>query len=128
MSTLTKPVNVFATTAAFVEPRAGATGDVLEHVTTVRAAAAPRRSRPADASASTEQLLGQRDRLGPAHPDGAVLRARAIEMNLPMASRLARRYAGRGEVLEDLTQVAAVALINAVDRYDPSRHIPFNGF
>ena len=40
---------------------------------------------------------------------------------LPFASRMARRYAGRGEPLEDLQQVAGIGLINAVDRYDPDR-------
>ena len=77
---------------------------------------------------STEELLCQRDRLPAEHPDRAKLRARAIETNLPMANRLARRYAGRGELLDDLAQVAAIALINAVDRYDPSRQVPFAGF
>ena len=40
---------------------------------------------------------------------------------LPLAGRLAHRYVGRGEPFEDLQQVARVALINAVDRYDPGR-------
>ena len=40
---------------------------------------------------------------------------------LPFASRMARRYAGRGEPLEDLQQVARIGLVNAVDRYDPRR-------
>ncbi len=88
----------------------------------------PRQRSTVHTSPSTEELLRQRDRLPAAHPDGTVLRARAIELNLPMARRLARRYAGRGELLDDLAQVAAVALINAVDRYDPSRQVPFAGF
>lgn len=87
-----------------------------------------RRGQPVEASVSTEELLCQRDRLPAEHPDRARLRARAIEQNLPMAGHLARRYAGRGERLEDLTQVAAVALIDAVDRYDPARQVPFAGF
>jgi len=45
-----------------------------------------------------------------------------------MARQLARRYTGRGELLDDLAQVAAVALINAVDRYDPGRQVPFAAF
>jgi hypothetical protein len=67
----------------------------------------PRRGQPFAVSASTEELLGQRDDLPANHPDRAKLRARAIEMNLPLARRLARRYAGRGEHLDDLSQVAA---------------------
>jgi RNA polymerase sigma-B factor len=113
---------------ARAEPLAPVARDPRQRYTTVRAAVAPRRSRPVDAEANTEELLRERDRLPAAHPDGARLRARAIEMNLPMARRLARRYAGRGELLDDLVQVAAVALINAVDRYDPSRQVPFAGF
>jgi RNA polymerase sigma-B factor len=40
---------------------------------------------------------------------------------LPFASRLARRYRGRGEPLEDLEQVARLGLVKAIDRYDPAR-------
>ncbi|MFH9118628.1 sigma factor [Streptomyces globisporus] len=39
---------------------------------------------------------------------------------LPVAHRLALRYRDRGETLEDLRQVAALGLVNAVDRYDPA--------
>jgi RNA polymerase sigma-B factor len=79
-------------------------------------------------ASSTEDLQCQREVLPADHPDRAKLRARAIEMNMPLARRLARRYAGRGEPLDDLSQVAALALIKAVDRYDPHRQIPFAGF
>ncbi|GAA4456075.1 SigB/SigF/SigG family RNA polymerase sigma factor [Phytohabitans houttuyneae] len=78
-----------------------------------------------EAEQTTEQVLIRRDALPAGHPHRATLRAKAIEENLPMARRLARRYAGRGEVLDDLAQVAAVALIRAVDRYDTSREVPF---
>lgn len=40
---------------------------------------------------------------------------------LPLADRIARIYAGRGEPLEDLCQVASVGLIKAVDAYSPER-------
>jgi RNA polymerase sigma-B factor len=84
--------------------------------------------RPVVVASSTEALLCQREVLPADHPDRAKLRARAIEMNMPLARRLARRYAGRGEPLDDLSQVAALALIKAVDRFDPHRQIPFAGF
>ena len=38
---------------------------------------------------------------------------------LPLAHRLASRYRNSGEPMDDLQQVAASALINSVDRYDP---------
>jgi RNA polymerase sigma-B factor len=40
---------------------------------------------------------------------------------LPFANRMANRYGGRGEPLDDLRQVARVGLINAVDRFNPER-------
>jgi RNA polymerase sigma-B factor len=49
------------------------------------------------------------------------LRRRLIEANLPLAWFVARRFVKRGEPPEDLRQVAMVALILAVDRYDPDR-------
>jgi len=51
----------------------------------------------------------------------AVLRERFTRRCLPFASRLARRYRGRGEPLEDLEQVAKLGLVKAIDRYDPDR-------
>jgi RNA polymerase sigma-B factor len=49
------------------------------------------------------------------------LRDELICSCMPFASRLARKYAGRGEPAEDLEQVARLGLVNAVDRYDPGR-------
>ncbi|BFU44153.1 SigB/SigF/SigG family RNA polymerase sigma factor [Krasilnikovia sp. MM14-A1004] len=49
------------------------------------------------------------------------LREELIAACLPFAGRLARRYRGRGEPLEDLTQVARLGLVKAIDRYDPRR-------
>ena len=49
------------------------------------------------------------------------LREELIHRCMPFAGRLARRYSGRGELVEDLEQVARVGLVNAVDRYDPDR-------
>ena len=40
---------------------------------------------------------------------------------VPFADRMARRYGGRPEPIEDLEQVARLGLIKAVDRYDPGR-------
>lgn len=46
----------------------------------------------------------------------------------PLAEYLARRFQGRGEPLEDLAQVASLALIKAVDRFDLSREIKFSTY
>jgi RNA polymerase sigma-B factor len=45
-----------------------------------------------------------------------------------LAAHLAVKFAERGEPLEDLIQVAQIGLINAVDRYDPTRGIEFSTF
>lgn len=58
----------------------------------------------------------------------ARMRDEVICANLPFARRLARRFTGRGEALDDLVQVATIGLIKAVDRFDPQRGIPFASF
>lgn len=39
----------------------------------------------------------------------------------PLASNLARRYANRGEPIDDLRQVALLGLVHAIDNYEPDR-------
>ncbi len=51
-----------------------------------------------------------------------------IESHLPLVRSIARRYAGRGENLDDLVQVGALGLIRASDRFDPGRGIAFATF
>jgi RNA polymerase sigma-B factor len=57
-----------------------------------------------------------------------VLRAAIIEDHLPLARRVALRYAGGSESLDDLFQVASLGLIKAVDRYDPARGTAFSSY
>lgn len=44
-----------------------------------------------------------------------------VELNLCVAESVARRYARRGEPLDDLVQVACVGLTKAVRKFDPDR-------
>lgn len=50
-----------------------------------------------------------------------------IETYLPLVRALARRFAWRGEPLDDLIQAGCIGLIHAVDRYDPARG-PFEAY
>lgn len=74
--------------------------------------------RPADDAALFRRWLSRRD------PDD---HAALVERFLPLAHHLALRYRTGGE-REDLLQVAAVGLLNAIDRYDPDRGIAFTSF
>jgi RNA polymerase sigma-B factor len=51
-----------------------------------------------------------------------------IERMMPLVRSLARRYANRGEPLDDLEQVGYVGLIKAVDRFDLDRELRFSTF
>jgi RNA polymerase sigma-B factor len=50
-----------------------------------------------------------------------------VERMLPLARHLAHRY-GSGSEREDVEQVANLALVKAIDRFDPGRGIAFTSF
>jgi RNA polymerase sigma-B factor len=50
-------------------------------------------------------------------------REELVQRHLPLVRSLARRYAGRGESLEDIEQVGAIGLLKAIDRYDLEREV-----
>mgnify|MGYP000993625469 CR=1 FL=1 len=56
------------------------------------------------------------------------LRNKLVEAHLYIASIVARRFARRGVDFDDLYQVASLALIKAVERYDPDRGVKFVSF
>jgi RNA polymerase sigma-B factor len=57
--------------------------------------------------------------------EDASARDELVTRMLPLARSLARRYAGKGEPLDDLEQVACLGLIKAVDRFDLDRDVRF---
>ncbi|WP_203707973.1 sigma-70 family RNA polymerase sigma factor, partial [Asanoa iriomotensis] len=77
---------------------------------------------------SATELLAALAAMPAGHPSRAALRDRTIEAWLPLANHLAHRYGGRGEPTDDLLQTAAVGLIKAVDKFDPSRGVDFAGY
>lgn len=62
------------------------------------------------------------------HPDRTRIRERVIELYVPLAEYLARRFRNRGEPYDDLSQVAVVGLIKSVDGYDAGRGVEFASY
>jgi RNA polymerase sigma-B factor len=61
--------------------------------------------------------------------DGDVrAREQLVERFLPLARKLARRFQGAQEPMEDLVQVASLALVKAIDRFETSRGVTFQSF
>ncbi len=56
------------------------------------------------------------------------LRDRLVEAHLPLARQLARRFASRGEPLDDLVQAASIGLIKAINGYDPDLGFEFAAY
>lgn len=64
----------------------------------------------------------------PSDPAWQELRNRIVAEHLPVAEHIARRFRNRGQPDEDLRQVAVLGLIQAVDRFDPTRGSDFLAF
>jgi RNA polymerase sigma-B factor len=71
------------------------------------------------------ELLAEIGRRKPDDPERARIRDKAIAAYTPLARRVAVRFQKRGEELDDLTQVALIGLIKAVDRFDTDRGVHF---
>ena len=56
------------------------------------------------------------------------LRDELISEHLGLAIALARRFAGRGEAVDDLEQIATLGLLKAVERFEPERGLAFSTF
>ena len=55
-------------------------------------------------------------------------RERIVARCLPLADHVARHFGRRGESLDDLTQVARLGLMNAINRFDPAKGPSFIGY
>ncbi|GAA2572218.1 MULTISPECIES: RNA polymerase sigma factor SigF [Streptomyces] len=87
----------------------------------------PTKPHPHDDAPDTAGDFARLARL-PEGPERKMLRDELVEAWLPMAERIAVRFRGRGEALEDLYQVAALGLVKAVDHYDPARGNAFEAY
>jgi RNA polymerase sigma-B factor len=67
---------------------------------------------------------GDRQLLRDYHEGGdRAAREQLIERYMPLVRSLARRYAYRGEQLDDLIQIGSIGLIKAIDRFDLARGV-----
>ncbi|MFG1773744.1 SigB/SigF/SigG family RNA polymerase sigma factor [Nocardia salmonicida] len=76
----------------------------------------------------TEPLFVHLALTDPNSPEHDTLRDQIIEICLPLAEHIARKYTGRGEAFDDLLQTARLGVVMAVDRYDVTSGSPFLGF
>src|SRR5215218_1135414 len=83
-----------------------------------------REPRAGEPRADRERMLLRR------YHDRGDTRARdqLAEEMLPLARALAGRYAGRGEPLDDLVQVACVGIMKAIEGFDLSRDVRFSSY
>ncbi len=56
------------------------------------------------------------------------IRNQLVNAHIGLAEFLAKRFSHRGEPTEDLVQVASLALVKAVERFDPHRQLEFTTF
>ncbi|MGA8745951.1 MAG: SigB/SigF/SigG family RNA polymerase sigma factor [Solirubrobacterales bacterium] len=56
------------------------------------------------------------------------MREELVRRYLPFANSLTQRYRGVNESFDDLQQVANLALVKAIDRFEPARGTPFTAF
>lgn len=81
----------------------------------------PRRDRARTLFAALQELE-------PGRPEYHRVRAELVKLHLPLVRYFARRYAGRGEPLDDLVQVGSIGLIKAIDRFEPARGLEFTTY
>jgi len=87
----------------------------------------PQQSRTRETDAQAKALLSLLSDL-PGGTDRERVRARLIELYMPLAESLARRFRNRGEHFDDLVQVANLGLIKSVDGFDPNRGAAFTSY
>jgi RNA polymerase sigma-B factor len=77
---------------------------------------------------NSERIREEREAFARLHAGDPGARDELVERHLPLVRHLARRFAGGAESMEDLEQVGAIGLLNAIDRYDPASGNAFSSF
>src|SRR5919205_4179979 len=82
-----------------------------------------------DSVAGAARAAREQELLRRIHEHGDMrARDQLAEEMLPLARALAGRYAGRGEPLDDLVQVACVGIMKAIEGFDLERDVRFSSY
>src|SRR3954467_8977892 len=82
-----------------------------------------------DGVAGAARALREQELLRRIHKQGdRGAREQLAEEMLPLARSLAARYAGRGEPMDDLVQVACIGMMKAIDGFDLGREVRFSSY
>ena len=104
-----------------------AAADAAE-VAEIVAAVAPRSEQAARDRARAKALFVTMANLPDGSPERHAIRDQLVETHLPLVEYLARRFRNRGELHDDLVQVATIGLIKSVDRFDIERGVEFSTY
>ncbi len=74
------------------------------------------------------QMFAEMAALPVGSPGRQAIRDELVETHLPLVEYLARRFRNRGELHDDLVQVATIGLIKSVDRFDLERGVEFSTY
>jgi RNA polymerase sigma-B factor len=81
-----------------------------------------------DTRIATRAAFAALQRLSPNDPARLGIRDYLVRLHLPLVEHLARRFANRGEPLDDLTQVGTIGLLKAIDRFAYERGVEFSTY
>jgi RNA polymerase sigma-B factor len=73
-------------------------------------------------------LFAEFAELAEGDPRKSAVRDELISSHLGLVTHIARKYANRGEPLDDLIQVGTIGLIKAIDRFAPEKGFEFSTF
>jgi RNA polymerase sigma-B factor len=88
----------------------------------------PRADEAVGDRARARSLFAELASLPAESPRRQAIRDELVETHLPLVEYLARRFRNRGELHDDLVQVATIGLIKSVDRFDLERGVEFSTY
>ena len=94
----------------------------------VDAASDDTRDEPGSDRARARALFAEMASLPPGSAERQAIRDELVKTHLPLVEYLARRFRNRGELHDDLVQVATIGLIKSVDRFDLGRGVEFSTY